>query len=190
MPATILSWTWLCSRVLTRNGPPRSREATLMGFPAPTTHQATGSDQHRDCRSRLCNALRLSQPLDALLHPLPLRPCFGPVAPMGFRPSEVSPPRLSGAPLGDPAPPDVVVGASVTGRCPSPLRSLQSLRHPVSFRGRSTAVRSNTYRELAFRGSNLTGSPLFLPVGVTPPAGADPLLGFQPSKVLAFVATP
>jgi hypothetical protein len=79
----------------TRYGLPRLREATLLGFPAPSTHQATGSDLHRDCRSRLCGVPRLSQPLDALLHPWPLRPCFVPVAPMGFRPSEVSPSRPS-----------------------------------------------------------------------------------------------
>jgi hypothetical protein len=62
-----------------------SREATpLMRFGSPLTLAASGSDQHRACLTRLCSAFRLSQPLDALLLPLPFRLCFTPVAPMGF----------------------------------------------------------------------------------------------------------
>jgi hypothetical protein len=35
--------------------------------------------------ARLCCVFRLSQPLDALFRPQPLRPCFVPVTPLGFR---------------------------------------------------------------------------------------------------------
>jgi len=35
--------------------------------------------------TRLCCAFRFSQPLDALFRSQPLRPCFIPVAPLGFR---------------------------------------------------------------------------------------------------------
>lgn len=44
----------------------------------------SGSDLHRAYLARLCSVLRLSQPLNALLPPNPLRPCFMPLAPMGF----------------------------------------------------------------------------------------------------------
>jgi hypothetical protein len=43
-----------------------------------------GSDPHRAYLTRLCCALRLSQPLSALFHPKPSRPCFMPAALMGF----------------------------------------------------------------------------------------------------------
>jgi hypothetical protein len=55
-----------------------------MGFCGPSTHTETGSDLHRNYLNRLCCAFRLSQPLDALFRPRPLRPCFMPVTPLGF----------------------------------------------------------------------------------------------------------
>jgi hypothetical protein len=55
-----------------------------MGFGDPTTLTETGSDLHRACLTQLCCASRLSQPLDALFRPQPLRPCFMPVTPLGF----------------------------------------------------------------------------------------------------------
>jgi hypothetical protein len=79
----------------------------------PLTLQATGSDQHRACLTRLCSAYRLSQPLDALLLPKPFRLCFAPVTPLGFFPSEVFPPTLPTEPLGLPSLPDVAVGRLV-----------------------------------------------------------------------------
>jgi len=42
-----------------------------LGFCAPTASLSRSSDQHRDVRSRLRSAFRLSQPLDALLRPCP-----------------------------------------------------------------------------------------------------------------------
>jgi len=66
--------------------------AAFLGVVCPTTHTEAGSDLHRVCLARLCSAYRFSQPLDALLRPQPLRPCFMPVAPMGFRFQRLSPP--------------------------------------------------------------------------------------------------
>jgi hypothetical protein len=90
-----------------------SREASpLMGSIAPTAHKVTGSDQHREYQTRLCSAFGFSQPLDALLLPKPLRPCFMPVTLMGFAlqrlPLLTSRQRLSTPP----SPLDVVVGES------------------------------------------------------------------------------
>jgi hypothetical protein len=78
-------------------------------FP-PLTLEATGSDQHRACLTRLCSACRFSQPLDALLLPKPFRLCFAPVTPVGFVPSEVFPPTRPTGPFGLPSLPDVAVG--------------------------------------------------------------------------------
>jgi hypothetical protein len=55
------------------------------GVCCPTTLAEAGSDPHRAFLTRLCCAFRFSQPLDALFRPQPLRPCFMPVAPLGFR---------------------------------------------------------------------------------------------------------
>lgn len=69
----------------------------------PSTHSETGSDHHRVCLTRLSCAFRFSQPLDALFHPQPLRPCLMPVTPLGFRFQRVSPPGSHGS--GDPLAP-------------------------------------------------------------------------------------
>ena len=58
--------------------------AAFHGVLHPTTLEETGSDQHRAYLSRLCCAFRLSQPLDALLHPQPSPPCFMRVTPLGL----------------------------------------------------------------------------------------------------------
>jgi hypothetical protein len=58
--------------------------APLLRFVPPSTHQATGSDLHRVCLTRLCDAFRLSQPLGVSFLPEPFRPCFVPVTPLGF----------------------------------------------------------------------------------------------------------
>jgi hypothetical protein len=76
--------------------------AAFHGVVHPTTHTEAGSDQHRVYLTRLCSAFRLSQPLDALLRLQPFRPCFMPVAPLGFYLQRFSLPgsghRLSPAP--------------------------------------------------------------------------------------------
>jgi hypothetical protein len=86
-------------------GTHRLQKRTLAAFHGvwhPTTLTEAGSDQHRVCLPRLRSAFRLSQPLDALLRLQPLRPCFMPVAPLGYRFQRFSLPssglRLSPAP--------------------------------------------------------------------------------------------
>jgi hypothetical protein len=59
--------------------------AVFHGVLGPTTLTEAGSDLHRAYRTRLCCAFRFSQPLDALFRLQPLRPCFMPVTPLGFR---------------------------------------------------------------------------------------------------------
>jgi hypothetical protein len=66
---------------------PSSREVF-----GPSTLAEADSDLHRGCLPRLCNAFRVSHPLDALLRLLPLRPCFMPVTPLGFHFQRVPPP--------------------------------------------------------------------------------------------------
>jgi hypothetical protein len=70
------------------NVPHRKRNETLYtvshGVPCSPTHEAKGSDQHRDCLPRLCCAYRLSQPLDALFHLMPFPPCFMRNTPLSF----------------------------------------------------------------------------------------------------------
>ncbi len=68
--------------------------------PFPSTLAEEDSDLRRACRTRLCCAFRFSQPLDALFRLRPSRPCFMPITPLGFQPSEVSPPRPRDPPLG------------------------------------------------------------------------------------------
>jgi hypothetical protein len=143
---------------MTRTGPPLARPP-LMGSVAPTAHQVTGSDQHRAYHTRLCHAFGFSQPLDVLLLPKPLRPCFMPVALMGFALQRLSllasRQRLSALP----APPDVFVGESFaawrarptrrsgtrpSGEAlgPSPLRDLQLPAVPLASEEASRAPRS------------------------------------------------
>jgi hypothetical protein len=70
--------------------------------------EATGSDLHRACLTRLCCASRLSQPLDASFLPRPFQPCFMLVAPMGFTLQRFGPPAKPTWPSGLPSPPGVV----------------------------------------------------------------------------------
>jgi len=70
--------------------------------PFPTTLPEVSSDLHQAYRAWLCCALGLSQTLDALFRSRPLRPCFIPVTPLGFRlqrlPLSSSRPCLSALP--------------------------------------------------------------------------------------------
>jgi hypothetical protein len=73
-----------------------------LGLGCPSTFKVMDSDLHRVCLTRLCCVFRLSQPLDALFRPSPLRPCFMPLTPLGFRSPEAFPPavaRLASRPL-------------------------------------------------------------------------------------------
>jgi hypothetical protein len=68
------------------------RKATVShGVSRPSAHAEAGSDLYRGYLPRLRGVLGLSRPLDALLRPSPVRPCFMPVAPLGLPLSEVSP---------------------------------------------------------------------------------------------------
>jgi hypothetical protein len=69
----------------------------------PSSVLEPGSDMHRAYLTRLCYALRLSQPLSVLFRPAPFRPCFMPVTLLGFSPTEVSP-RWNPERLSTPAP--------------------------------------------------------------------------------------
>ena len=66
---------------------PSSREVS-----DPTTLTEADSDQHQAFQAWLCNAYRVSHPLDALLRLRPLQPYFMPVTPLGFRFQRVPPP--------------------------------------------------------------------------------------------------
>jgi hypothetical protein len=178
-----------------------------VGFVAPTACEDTGSDLHRAYLTRLCSAYGLSQPLDALLLPNPARLCFTPVTLMGFALQRLSP--LASRPcLSTPsAPPDVGVSeAFAAWRAalppegsraapeprtlrPSPCRNLQShvpLQPSEEVHG---STRAHRRHKRAFRGSNLTRDPFVRSAMVSRTTGADPLLGFQPSRVFPLPAT-
>jgi hypothetical protein len=177
-----------------------------VGFFAPTAYEDTGSDLHRAYLTRLCSAFGLSQPLDAFLLPNPFRLCFTPVTLLGFALQRLSPlasrPCLS-APS---APPDVLVGesfvdlpahppegrstASSTNPAPKCAPLVTDLRDsPGLRRGPAGDSSARTRLARAFRGSNLTRDPFIRPAMVSRTTGADPLLGFQPSRVLPLPAT-
>jgi len=78
--------------------------ATLLswGF-GPYSALVRRSDLHRACLTRLCCTLRLSQPLSALFLSWPFRPCFMPVALMGFWTLQSFPLLKIGSPFGFPS---------------------------------------------------------------------------------------
>jgi len=74
---------------IARVTPVRVRKAAVFhGVSCPSTHADGGSDSCRGCLPRLRGVHGLPRPLDALLRSQPLRPCFMPVAPLGFSLSE------------------------------------------------------------------------------------------------------
>jgi hypothetical protein len=109
------------------------RRRPSMGFGCPTTLAEAGSDLHQACLTWLCCAFRLSQPLDALFHPQPLRPCFMPVTPLGFRFRRVS---LTGSGRRLSTPPSLrAVSMTGTATCQGrtcPGLRLQGFAHPTS----------------------------------------------------------
>jgi hypothetical protein len=92
-------------------------------FPFSVLEQS--SDLTRAYLTRLCYALRLSQPLSVLFRPAPFRPCFMPVSLLGFSPSEVSP-RWNPERLSTPAP-------LLTSSCGSAPASHSKLCSTVAF---------------------------------------------------------
>lgn len=63
---------------------PEGERLALLGFSAPIAPLTADSDWYRAYLTRLRCVFRLSQPLDALFRPRPFRPCFMPVALLGF----------------------------------------------------------------------------------------------------------
>jgi hypothetical protein len=153
-----------------------------MGFGRPSTHEATGSDLHRICLTRLCCTYRLSRPPGALFPPTPFRPCFMPVTPLGFALQRFPPPAQPVRPLGRPAPPGVVPNPPANRTAPQKRKPAKQWANP-----RSTAATQGA-------GSHLQGiepreNPDSQPLGVTPTDGADPLLGFHLPRVFSPPAT-
>jgi hypothetical protein len=81
------------------SSPPVRLPTSSHGVWLPFDVRSQSSDQHRAYRTRLCCALRFSQPLDALIPLRTFQPCFMLVPSLGFLSSEGSPsrqpPRLS-----------------------------------------------------------------------------------------------
>jgi len=98
--------------------------ATLLswGF-GPFSALVRKSDLHRACLTRLCCTPRLSQPLSALFPSWPSRPCFMPVALLGFWTLQSFPLLKIGSPFGSPSRLDVA-----TCRPPRP-KSRRSFHH-------------------------------------------------------------
>jgi hypothetical protein len=110
-PPTVPSPNILTSRIKSSElsgsarwlNPARSIRTTTVfhGVSCPTTLTEASSDLHLAYRAKLCCVFRLSQSLDALFRSQPLRPCFMPVAPLGFHFQRLSlsgsgPPSLDG----------------------------------------------------------------------------------------------
>jgi hypothetical protein len=95
--------------------------ATLLswGF-GPFSALVRKSDQHRACLARLCCTPRFSQPLSALFLSWPSRPCFMPVALLGFWTLQSFPLLKIGSPSGFPSRHDVT-------SCPTPRPKPQRL---------------------------------------------------------------
>jgi len=98
---------------------PSSREVSR-----PSTLSEADSDLHWGCLPQLCNAFRVSHPLDALLRLRPLRPCFMPVTPLGFRFQRIPPPS-SRSPFDD------LALHAVSNRWLSDLRAKAFLSSPA-----------------------------------------------------------
>jgi len=145
---------------MTRTEPRRSRPAStplpLLGFLAPSAHEATGSDSRRACLTRLRCAFRLPRPLDALLLPKPVRLFFTPVALVGFT-LQRFPLRTRRAPSRETLP---LVALSMARLAAPRLRALRLLKDgfgPGSLQGfelvrnpfvRPPAVRPNDWSRL------------------------------------------
>jgi hypothetical protein len=156
---------------------------TLLRFFAPTAYEVAGSDLHRACLTRLRCVSRLSQPHDALIPPVTLPVLFRTGDTHGVRPSEVSPPRPPGhlsAPL---SPPDVVVDDRARRSpepAPSPCRHASSYVAPKS--DFSSARKDTVGFGRVFRGFSPFRESVLRSAGVSRTMGADPLVGFQPSR--------
>jgi hypothetical protein len=139
-------------RLASRGAGARRPPPVIAGYPKVTNHApgllsrglppfsvlTRGSDSRRAYLTRLRSALRFFQPRSALLPPWPSRPCFMPLALLGFRPPE---PSLDEQPwrLSTPAPLLTLPPGSVSARygkpCAAgsfPLDRLQGFPLPAS----------------------------------------------------------
>jgi len=158
--------------------------ATLLswGF-GPFSALVRKSDQHRACLTRLCCTPRFSQPLSASFLSWPSRPCFMPVALLGFWTLQSFPLLKIGSPSGFPSRPDVT-----TSPAPRP-KSQRSLQHRPSIQV-PTAGADTTGVEQAARlhGFNPFSSP-FIRCSVLPvqrsrcSPGFGPLQGVLPLRL-------
>jgi len=106
---------------------PLPKQLPLLRFVPPTTLEARGSDQHRACLTRLCDAYRLLPPPGVSFLPRPSRLCFTPVTPLGFPLQRFAPLARPVRTLERPAPHDVVRPNSTV---------VESLRFAVRLPGR------------------------------------------------------
>jgi hypothetical protein len=133
-----------------------------MRFLDPTTLAVSGSDLHRVYLTRLCCAFRLSQPLDALFRPSPLRPSFMPITPLGFSLQRFSP---SGS-------------RHVSRRALSSMLFLRCASAPT--RGRHFATSAAAPRIDASGGSVSSHASVSLAMGDRSSPGSLPLRGISP----------
>jgi hypothetical protein len=129
-----------------------------------------GSDLHRACLTRLCCALRVSHPLDALIPPVTFRPCCMPVPSVGFLTFRGFPPPVAG-PMSPPDLPSLPFPArapelALAHPCTRPPR-LRGLSHPAGPSHRSRCYPVLRWPILSWRspprGSLLLGLGLVLP---------------------------
>jgi hypothetical protein len=99
----------------------KKSRSTLLRFCAPPALWHRAATNTGISNSRLCSALRFSQPLNALLRPTPLRPCFMPLTLMGFS-LQRFPPAGIRTPSDARSPPDV------TSRVPLRFRRQAAFR--------------------------------------------------------------
>jgi hypothetical protein len=94
---------------------PLPKQLPLVRFLSPTTLEARGSDLHRACLTRLCDAFRLLPPPGVSFLPRPSRLCFTPVTPLGFPLQRFAPLARPVRSLDRPAPPDVTRPSNAAG---------------------------------------------------------------------------
>jgi hypothetical protein len=157
--------------------------ATLLswGF-GPFSALVRKSDLHRACLTRLCCTHRLSQPLSALFLSWPSRPCFMPVALLGFWTLQSFPLLKIGSPFGSPSRLDVT--ASLTPQPKSQWFSYYRKAIQDRFLVPGQPV-SN--QQFAFTGL-IPSAVRSYAARYYPYNAADALLGLAPSKVFSLFA--
>jgi hypothetical protein len=158
--------------------------ATLLswGF-GPFSALVRKSDQHRACLTRLCCTHRLSQPPSALFLSWPSRPCFMPVALLGFWTLQSFPLLKIGSPSGFPSRLDVTTSLSPRPKSQGLFQHRRSIQVSISGAG-ATGVG----QEARLHGFNPFSSP-FIRCPVLPERrsrcspGFGPLQGVLPLRL-------